>query len=135
MVHLANPVNACNGLSPIDIADDDTNPGTSNSPIVVVKYGSCFPITKIKYAQMAGAKLVIYVEDVSLDELPEREPIGTGKGTTALTYIFSIIILEFPVSKISIPTIMIDRHTGQKLIDYLSTGFDSAKKVSISAEF
>ncbi len=28
---------------------------------------------------MAGAKLVIYIENVSPEELPSREPIGTGQ--------------------------------------------------------
>jgi len=58
--------------------DSQNNDFAATSPIIVVKYGSCFPITKIKYAQMAGAKLVIYIEDVTASELPTREPIGTG---------------------------------------------------------
>ena len=78
MVYLAAPADGCSGLKPINVEDDESNSASASSPIVVVKYGNCFPITKIKYAQMTGAKLVIYIEDVSADELDTREPIGTG---------------------------------------------------------
>jgi len=48
-VYLADPVEACSALTTITI-DDTEKAGSGISPIVVVKYGSCFPITKVKYA-------------------------------------------------------------------------------------
>ena len=48
-MHLEDPVDACAALSPITVDDSDVK-GATISPIVVVKYGSCFPITKVKYA-------------------------------------------------------------------------------------
>ncbi len=50
MVHLADPVDGCSALTPINVKDDESDPAASSSPIVVVKYGNCFPITKVKYA-------------------------------------------------------------------------------------
>ena len=79
MVHIAKPVEACSALDSITVVDDEKNPGSSSSPIVVVKYGNCSPVTKIKYAQMAGAKMVIYIESVTKEALPDHEPIGKGQ--------------------------------------------------------
>lgn len=48
-LHLADPIDACSELKPIKTGDEDSKT-TSTTPIIVVKYGNCFPITKIKYA-------------------------------------------------------------------------------------
>jgi len=39
---------------------------------------------------MAGAKLVIYVENVSPGELETREPIGTGQSNSFIYFLYKI---------------------------------------------
>ena len=46
----ADPLEACSQLNSIHVRDDEVSPTAASSPIVLVKYGNCFPITKIKYA-------------------------------------------------------------------------------------
>ncbi len=78
MVHMATPNTACKSLSSIVVPDDEKTPASGTSPIVVVKFGACLPITKIKYAQAAGAKMVIYIVDSSAEDLEKNKPVGRG---------------------------------------------------------
>jgi len=131
---MADPENACKSLSPITVSDDEKTPASGTSPIVVVKFGGCLPITKIKYAQTAGAKMVIFIADENIENLEAYKPIGRGHSTPtpepqpAFNSLGQLI-------KIQIPTVMISREDGEVLTKFLTSDKPSAKQVSFSAKF
>jgi len=56
-VIMADPIEACSTLKPM-------NPSESKeAPFLLVKRGNCTFVTKVKYAQLIGAKVVIIMDD------------------------------------------------------------------------
>lgn len=104
MVHLASPVKACSELDPVKVSDDERNQGSSSSPIVVVKEGSCYALNKAKYAEAAGAKMVVFIADVSRAGLETWSAIRRGSSL-----------------KVEIPTVVISREDGERLEKFLSS--------------
>jgi len=90
---LADPIDACTSL----LTNKYNLDGSIQVPIFVVRKGGCKYAVKTMYAQIAGAKMVIIVDDS--DELPTR-PIGVNS-----------------MSDLYIPTIIVKKSDGNKLID------------------
>ena len=58
--HLSDPIEACGPLEPVKYDEQ-----YDVSPIIVVKRGKCSFVTKSYYAQIAGAKAVIIIDNLA----------------------------------------------------------------------
>lgn len=97
---LADPEDACTSLS-ANIGSDVQN------PIFVVRRGGCKYTVKTRYAQLAGAKMVIVIDDSDEISSPPR---------------------GFDADGISIPTILIGKSDGDNIVDALLVAANSDKK-------
>ncbi len=97
-LHLASPRNACTPLAPFMIRSNHTDP----SPIVVIERGDCHFVTKSHYAQLMGAKMALIIDDRDENE----------------NYV--LMVDDGFGHEINIPTIMVSKSDGQKLMEYLN---------------
>ena len=70
-LYIANPPDACSSLNRTHISPEGNENDPSNTPIVLVQRGNCTFVTKTKFAQLIGAKMVIVVDnkDQALDNI------------------------------------------------------------------
>lgn len=73
---LADPINACGRIDHFLAGEIQFD----QNIIAVVRMGGCQNTVKTRNAQLAGAKMVILVQDTD-DELPIAEGFGTGAGS------------------------------------------------------
>lgn len=81
------------------------------APIVFVRRGSCSFVTKVRNIEHAGGKLAVIVDEKD-NENPEKIIMvdnGTGNG-------------------IGIPSLMIGKKDGEKIIEFFQTAPDDKKK-------
>ena len=110
-VLLADPELAC---SPLNI----THSGESKeAPFLLVKRGNCTFVTKVRYAQLIGAKMVIIYDDTN-----ERSEDITMKDD-GFAY------------NLKIPSIFIRKENGLKLISYLNNSDPDMRNVVLNIKF
>jgi len=94
---LAKPYAACSPLDPV-------NPDQiKEAPFILIKRGDCTFVTKVKYAQLIGAKMAIIVDDK-----PEN-----SENLTMIDDGFSY--------SLRIPSIFIEKKDGEILYQYLTS--------------
>ena len=109
-LRLSNPFNAC---SPINTLTNDEN----ESPFLLIKRGNCTFVTKVKYAQLSGAKIAIIMDD--RDELSEEiTMIDDG-------YSYSL----------RIPSIFIEKKDGDQLYSYLTSSDSQKNNIVLTLTF
>lgn len=115
-VFKANPYKACSPLEPFPIDKEKAeNPDTY--PIVLAERGGCTFAQKAQHAQLAGARMLIIVDN--LDESAEQTmPVGDGQD-----------------GSVHIPTIMIGGRAGAKLREYLDQPEETRELISIAMNF
>lgn len=108
---LAHPIIACSPLDPI-------NPDqVKEAPFILIKRGNCTFVTKVKYAQLIGAKMAIIVDDTP--ELSEN---------------ITMIDDGFSYS-LRIPSIFIEKKDGDQLISYLTSPSPQKHEVVLTITF
>lgn len=107
---MADPEDSCTSLS-ANFGSDIQN------PIFVVKRGGCKYTVKTRYAQLAGAKMVIVIDDS--DEI-SSPPRGFDAGMKVIYYVCLILL-----DSISIPTILIGKSNGENIVDALRAAASS----------
>eukprot|EP01017_Pseudomicrothorax_dubius_P003929 TRINITY_DN10686_c0_g1_i1.p1 TRINITY_DN10686_c0_g1~~TRINITY_DN10686_c0_g1_i1.p1 ORF type:complete len:460 (-),score=98.88 TRINITY_DN10686_c0_g1_i1:140-1519(-) len=116
-IHVADPFDGCQQLTPIVVPKEgENNKKASVAPFVLVERGGCDFVTKTHYAEIAGAKLVIVIND-DLRKPSEINMGDDGYGST-----------------LGIPSIIISMDDGRKLVDYI-TRTDERPKTSLSVKF
>lgn len=110
-VKLANPILGC---SPIDAINHDE---IKEAPFLIIKRGNCTFVTKVKYAQLAGAKMAIIVDDKS-EQTENITMIDDG---------FSY--------SLRIPSIFIEKDDGEKIINSLQSSDETRKNVILKITF
>jgi len=112
-LHIANPKNGCGPLEPFKSKQED-----DISPIVIIERGNCTFVTKTHYAQLIGAKMALIIDNINENE-DRVIMIDDGEG-----------------NDINIPTVMIDKLDGDRLVDILNTNIkDSEQKNYVSMTF
>jgi len=103
---VADPIEACTSIT-TDLFKQE------QVPIFIAKNGGCKYVIKAMYAQLAGAKMLIIVDKT--DDLP-KDPVGHDIGFD-----------------ISIPTIIIPKTKGEKLIAAVEEAAKKSKDKSVIA--
>eukprot|EP01017_Pseudomicrothorax_dubius_P028019 TRINITY_DN3296_c0_g2_i1.p1 TRINITY_DN3296_c0_g2~~TRINITY_DN3296_c0_g2_i1.p1 ORF type:complete len:477 (-),score=124.63 TRINITY_DN3296_c0_g2_i1:1701-3131(-) len=115
-VYPADPEDACAPIKKLKKIPEET------SPIVIVKRGSCTFVTKVHYAQIQGAKMVIIVDNKEEDSMYfEMIDDNTGLG-----------------QKLNIPGVLISKKEGDRIMEYVNEFAKEPEKkppVSIAARF
>lgn len=94
------------------------NNHTDPSPIVVIERGGCHFVTKSHYAQLIGAKMALLIDDRDENEN------------------FVLMVDDGFGNEINIPTIMISKLDGQKILKYLEDPNESVNSsVALSFHF
>ena len=110
-IKIANPFVACSPLEPINPDE------VKESPFILIKRGECTFVTKVKYAQLIGAKMAIIVDDK-----PEQ-----SKNITMIDDGFSY--------SLRIPSIFIEKADGDKLYEYLTSQNAQKRDVVLTITF
>ncbi len=110
-VKLAEPFNACSPLNPINPDE------VKEAPFILIKRGNCTFVTKVKYAQLIGAKMAIIVDD---------KP-DISENVTMIDDGFSY--------SLRIPSIFIEKKDGDKLYEYLSSNDVKKSDVVLTITF
>lgn len=97
LVYDPNNGTGCNGLAPVD-------PSQSAETIYVIDRGGCTFVSKVRAAQIAGARAVIIVDNIAESYLPFMADDGTGRD-------------------IEIPSVLIGLTDGAKIKVALSNGY------------
>lgn len=108
---MANPIYACSPLDPINPDE------VKEAPFILIKRGNCTFVTKVKYAQLIGAKMAIIVDDT-----PEQ------------TENYTMIDDGFSYS-LRIPSIFIQKSDGDKLQTYLKSDSPHQSEVILTITF
>ena len=107
---LSNPLDAC---SPINLEAKEEN----ESPFLLIKRGNCTFVTKVKYAQLLGAKIAIIMDDK--DQASEE-----------------ITMMDDGYSySLRIPSIFIEKTDGEKLIEYLTSSDTNKNNIVLTITF
>lgn len=110
---LADPADAC---SPIHNTFA-SNEKDKESPFLLIKRGNCTFVTKVKYAQLFGAKVAVIMDD-RVENSEEITMVDDG-------YSYSL----------RIPSIFIQKRDGEKLISYLTSSDQQKTNVVLTVTF
>ena len=110
-VKMANPYVACSPLEPINPDE------VKEAPFILIKRGECTFVTKVKYAQLIGAKMAIIVDDT-----PEQ-----SENITMIDDGFSY--------SLRIPSIFIEKQDGELLSQYISSVNPQKRDVVLTISF
>lgn len=103
-----NTADGCDKINHLEPYDD-----YDNQPLLIVRRGNCPFLTKALHAQHAGAKMLIIVNDS--DEI-DYDPVAGNAVKEA---------------KIKIPTVVISKVVGEKLMNFVSGKIVGEKKTVI----
>jgi len=117
---MADPLDLCSTMDSDSLTVD-------KFPIFIAKNGSCKSVVKAMHAQLAGAKMLIIVDNS--DELP-KDPVGHNSGRS-----FKQLFSKFLGFDIAIPTIIISKQNGDALIRAIDKSSPQDEKIRVSVTF
>jgi len=116
-LYYASPSDGCSSLNQTEIKFEGNENDPSNTPILLIDRGNCTFVTKTKYAQLAGAKMVIIVDNKG-ENVSNIIMADDGHGTS-----------------INIPTILIGKSDGQTIKTFMKESPDKIGAITIVASF
>lgn len=78
-LYYAEPADACGPIKPLKSTNSSANAGESETPLVIVDRGGCTFVMKAQNVQLAGAKMLIVVDNQE-ENVTMTLPVDDGHG-------------------------------------------------------